>query len=128
MILLELLGCKVTGVIFYSSIYNKFRSLFEGEESQLKRKLVDNLIQGLKERPQDFSYTEFNLIDSSTGAEYWIANGGYGMHIIHPQSRLKIDIGSSSSLTNFHGNRAYRAFLKLKKDRNFIALMKASLI
>lgn len=40
-----------------------------------QRMLIDQLIIGLRERPQDFSASHYHLSDKATGMEWWIANG-----------------------------------------------------
>ena len=46
--------------------------------------IVDQLISDFQSRPNDFTITEYRVVDTKTKFEYWIANGSSFARIASP--------------------------------------------
>lgn len=49
-----------------------------------ERQLTNALIHGLSFRPDDWSATKYRVTDGKTGAEIWVSNGRFALHLEKP--------------------------------------------
>ena len=52
--------------------------------SRAAKLVVDNLINNLKEHPEDFTCGKYRLNETTTGFEYWIGNSFFDAGIYEP--------------------------------------------
>lgn len=75
--------------------------------------VVDNLIEALKNRPNDFICDNYVLIDGSTKYQYWVANTVFSGGIYRP---YEMNFGFFQSLRFHSALNKWKAWLNINAN------------